>query len=605
MSEGSARRTESSAHTEPTPHDAREALEEALRLHTQGDFDAAQVRYDALLARQPDHLEAAQLSGLCLLTAGHAERAAARFRRAIELDPRRPIAHVKLGLALKMLGQVEDALIAFDRALAIDPRYFEAWMERGITQAALDRPVNALACFDHAISIEPAHPGAMSNRGDTLRRLGRIEEALACFDHALAIDPGNVDVLLNRSTALRDARRNLEALDCVERILAIDPSNTAALNNQGNARVNLRRYDDAIESFTRAIDLDPGFAGAWINLANTLVTIGRHDEARVASDRALALAPNWPSALWNAGLHDLRTGRYATGWERYEARWQMSGFSLRRYKDIPLWLGKEDLRGKRILLWHEQGLGDTIHFCRYAIMVAALGARVVLEVQASLKTLIASSFKGMIDVVAHGDRVPSFDFATPLMSLPLAFATTASTIPFAPSYLKADPVRIEAWRARLGPMRARRRIGIACAGNPKHKGDAHRSVDLGLLVPLAQYGELIIVQKDRRRGDQATLDAHPGIVNVGPSLGDFSDTAALVAQLDLVISVDTSLAHLAGALGKPVWVLLPPHSDWRWELGRDDNPWYPSARLFRQRTVGAWGELVTRVCDALAALDAE
>lgn len=582
-----------------------DALDQALRLHMAGEVGRANTLYDAILARTPRNADVLHLSGLCLLTAGEPARAADRLRESVDIAPHQPAAHVGLGRALKALGQIDEAMACFDRAMSADPRYFAAWMERGIALVELDRVHEGLADFDRAIALEPTNPGALSNRGDALRRLRRFDESLACFDHALAIDPVNIDVLLNRSAALRDARRNAEALECVERILSVDPDNVPALNNQGNAQVNLRRYQEAVRSFERAIELDPGFIAAWINLANALVTLGRHDDAKAASDHALSLAPNSPAAHWNAALLDLRAGRYATGWERYQVRWLMSGFGSRRHTHLPLWLGKEDLRGKRIVLWQEQGLGDTIQFCRYAIMVASLGAAVVLEVQPSLKALMAQSLRGIAQVIATGEPGPHCDFATPLMSLPLAFETDANTIPFAPSYLRADEARVRVWAERLGPANGRCRIGLAYTGNPKHKGDAERSLDLGMLASLTSEADFCVVQKDARPGDQATLDAHPEIRHFGSMLGDFSETAALVANLDLVISVDTSLAHLAGALGKPVWILLPKHADWRWQLERDDSPWYPSAKLFRQRKAGGWDDVVTRVREALGVFSAE
>ena len=579
-------------------------IDEALRLHMAGEIEQALALYEAILAESPDDANVMQLSGLCLIQMGQAERAAERLRASLGIDPHQPSVHVKLGMALKVLGQFDDALDCFDRALAADPRHFDAWMERGIVLVMLERPREALGCFDHAIAVVPTNVGALSNRGDTLRRLSRYEEAFACFDHALAIDPLNIDVLLNRSVTLRETRRNAESLECLQRILSIDPVNVPALNNRGNALVNLRRHEQAVQSFERVLKLDPVFVPAWINLANVLTTLGRHDEARAASDHAISLAPHSPAAHWNAALLDLRAGRFDTGWQRYEVRWKMAKFSTRRYQHLPTWLGKEDLRGKRIVLWQEQGLGDTLQFCRYAIMVAALGATVVLEVQASLKSLIAYSFQGIAHVITAHERAPECDYATPFMSLPLAFSTTANSIPFAPSYLKADPARVSQWRDTLGARTRKLRVGLAYTGNPRHRGDLDRSIDLGALASLERYAELIVVQKDARPGDQPTLAAHPAIRHFGPMLTDFSDTAALVANLDLVISVDTSLSHLAGALGKPVWVLLPAHGDWRWLRDRDDSPWYPTARLFRQRTNGDWDDVVQRVEQALEEMGA-
>ncbi|WP_413197093.1 tetratricopeptide repeat protein [Pararobbsia alpina] len=573
-----------------------------MNLRFEGKFDEASALYESLHARAPRDAHVLYESGLCLLSMGKTADAEARFRESVEIAPQAPPAHVMLGLALKTRGRLHDAIAAFDRALEFDPQYFQAWMERGLAFGALDRVNDAIASFDKAIAIEPTSLTAIGHRGDALRRAGQIDQALACFDHVLTSDPDDTVALLGRGAALSNVRRNAEALECIEPVLSLQPHNVHALNNRGNVLVNLHRYEEAIQSFERVLELDPTYIAAWINIANVLATLNRYDDAKAASDRALTLGPESPAAHWNAALIDLRAGRYDSGWERYEVRWLMTGFGAPKHRNIKQWLGKDDLKGKRIVLWHEQGLGDTIQFCRYAIMVAALGASVVLEVQPALKPLIAESFKGVAQVIGTGEAGPFCDYSTSLMSLPLAFETRAESIPFAPRYLKANPARVQAWSERLGPSQGKLRIGLACTGNPKHKGDLERSIDLGMLASISRYGELYIVQKDARQGDRATLAARPEIVHFGDALTDFGETAALVENLDVVISVDTSLAHLAGALGKPVWILLPTHADWRWQLERDDSPWYPSARLFRQRTAGAWDEVVARVCEALEGL---
>ncbi|HTJ91836.1 MAG TPA: tetratricopeptide repeat-containing glycosyltransferase family protein [Pararobbsia sp.] len=588
---------------QPTDALRSEMLDKALRLEAQGEFAQALELYDTMLTRQPLDAPVLYQSGLCLLSMALPERAADRLRESVAVEPHAPPAHVMLGVTLKALGRLHESIACMDRAIEVDPRCFSAWVERGVTQIALERPHDALSSFDKAIAIEPASLSAISYRGEALRLVDQIDQALACFDHVLAVDADHVISLLGRAATLSQARRNAEALEYLERALSIDPANMHALNNRGNVFVSLHRYEDALTSFEQALTINNGLVAAWINLANTLEALGRHDEAKAASDRALALGPESPAAHWNAALLDLRAGRYETGWERYQVRWLMSRFGTPRHRHLTLWLGKDDLRGKRIVLWQEQGFGDTIQFCRYAIMVAALGAAVVLEVQPALKRLIAESFKGIAHVVGSDEAVPACDFATPLMSLPLAFETTANTIPFLPRYLKTDPARVQSWAARLGPSRGKLRIGLACAGNPKHKGDLDRSIDLGVLASLTEVGDLFIVQKDMRAGDHATLAAHPEIVHFDDALTDFAETAALVDNLDLVISVDTSLAHLAGALGKPVWILLPALADWRWQRDRDDSPWYPSARLFRQRIGEGWGEVIDRVRGALAALE--
>ncbi|RKP47167.1 tetratricopeptide repeat protein [Pararobbsia silviterrae] len=590
--------------SQPTDAARSDLFDTALRLEAQGEFEQALAVYETILAAQPRNTRALYQSCLCLLSLARPENAVARLRETIAIEPCAPLAHVMLGIALRRLGQLHEAIAGMDRAIEVDPRCFIAWIERGITQIALECPHDALSSFDKAIAIDPASLSAISHRGEALRLLDQIDQAMACYDHVLAVDPNHMNAILGRASTLSQARRNIEALQGIERALSIDSGNKHALNNRGNLLVALRHPGEALKSFEQALAIDPGFIAAWINMANALEALGRRTEAKAASDRAVALGPESPAARWNAALLDLRAGSYESGWERYQVRWLMNRFGTPRHRHLKLWLGHEDLRGKRIVLWQEQGLGDTIQFSRYAIMVAALGAAVVLEVQPALKRLMAESFKGMAYVIGSDERAPECDFATPLMSLPLAFATAEDTIPFAPRYLKTDPTRVQSWAARLGGLKGRLRIGLACTGNPKHKGDLERSIDLATLASLTEFGDLFIVQKDMRADDHATLAAHPEIVHFGEALTDFAETAALVDNLDLVITVDTSLAHLSGALGKPVWVLLPAVPDWRWQHDRTDSPWYPSARLFRQGIGEGWGHVVQRVREALEAFEA-
>jgi hypothetical protein len=296
----------------------------------------------------------------------------------------------------------------------------------------------------------------------------------------------------------------------------------------------------------------------------------------------------------------LALGRYTEGWQPYEARRRVKGAAVLPDRQRPLWLGKESIAGKTILLYAEQGLGDTIQFCRYAALVAGQGARVILEVQPALTTLLAD-IEGPQQLVAQGDPLPDFDCHCPLLSLPLALGTRLETIPASIPYLAAQPERIAKWEAALG-QKEKPRVGIAWFGNPQNGSDRNRSMPLHRLLPLLTAGaSFVSLHHEVRAEDQTVLDARPELLHFGGGLGDFTDMAALVTRLDLVISVCTSVAHLAGALGKPVWVLLPFAPDWRWMLDRTDSPWYPTARLFRQQRIGDWDGVIRTVAEHLAA----
>jgi tetratricopeptide (TPR) repeat protein len=343
----------------------------------------------------------------------------------------------------------------------------------------------------------------------------------------------------------------------------------------------------------------PDYAEAFNNRGNALQALKRLDEALASYDKALAFKPDYAEAHWNEALLRLLTGDFSRGWAKYEWRWRNESLALStRNFSQPLWLGAAAIDGKTILLHSEQGFGDTIQFCRYVPLLAARGARVILEVPRSLQELM-TNLAGATQVISKGDSLPDFDVQCPFLSLPLAFATRLETIPSATPYLRAPVQALKNWQARLGP-KARPRIGLAWSGRPTHKNDQNRSISLRSLLALLDIeATFVSLQKDVRTDDAAVLKERDDILDFGDALKDFSDTAALISHLDLVISVDTSVAHLAGALAKPVWVLLPFLPDWRWLLDRDDSPWYPTARLFRQDNTRAWDDVIVRVHEAL------
>jgi tetratricopeptide (TPR) repeat protein len=462
-------------------------------------------------------------------------------------------------------GRHEQALANYERALSLRSGHADALNNRGSTLLALDRLDEALASYEQALAARPDFPEALSNRGSALERLGRLDEALASYERALSLRPDFVDALYNRGNALKALGRHREALASYERVLSLRPRHADALNNRGQVLKELMRFDEALSSYDAALAVEPGHTMAHCNASALLLLTG-----------------------------DLRRG-----FREYEWRWKKAAVArgLRAFAQ-PLWLGREPVGGKTILVHAEQGLGDTIQFCRYVPLLVACGARVIFEVQETLCALM-SDFAAGAEVVARGRALPAFDLHCPLLSLPLAFGTELATIPSPSAYLRAPPRRTEEWRERLRGTR-RPRIGLVWSGNPGHERDRERSIPLHTLLPLLDAEATFVgLQKDVRAADAALLKERGDILPLGAGLGDFADTAALVAVLDLVVSVDTSVAHLAGALGKPVWILLTHVPDWRWLLGRTDSPWYASARLFRQDASCTWDGVVARVRAAL------
>jgi hypothetical protein len=382
-------------------------------------------------------------------------------------------------------------------------------------------------------------------------------------------------------------------------VLAQRPEDADALSNLGLALKEMNRWEEALECCDRALLARPGFPEAANNRGFVLHDLGRWDEALASYQAAIDARPDYAEPRWNMSLLHLLRGDYARGWDLFEWRWKTEDIAPQfRAFAPPLWLGKQDIAGKTVFIHSEQGLGDTIQYARYVRNVIDRGAKVAFETPAVLQALMASSFPEA-HVIARNAPAPELDFQVPLASLPLAFGTTVETIPARVPYLAVDEARQRQWNVRLGP-RAKMRVGIAWAGNPAQRNDHNRSMAFRHLAPLLEMDfEFHCLQKDLPPGDAGALGRFPGVRRWDAELRDFADTAALANALDLVVSVDTSIAHLAGALGRPTWILLTWRADYRYLLEREDSPWYPTARLFRQTRVGDWDDVVSRVRTAL------
>ena len=504
-------------------------------------------------------------------------------------------ADLHAAVALHRAGRLAEAAPIYLSVLRAAPDRFDALHLLGVLRQQEGRSAEAAELIGAALAQRPDDPVALTNRSAALNALRRFDEAVASCDKALAVKPDHVEALNNRGLALKEMGRAHEALTSCDRALRLKPDYADAHNNRGLALQALRRPADALQSYEQALALNPSHLDALNNRGIALFDGKRLDEALACFDRALALAPNHPHAHWNRAQVLLLSGDFARGWPEHEWR-RASNPGLARTFDRPLWLGDAPVAGKTIVLHAEQGLGDTIQFCRYAPLLAARGARVVLEVQRPLVDLM-KTLAGPAAVVARGDALPDFDLHCPLLSLPLAFKTDLNTIPAEVPYLHGSSA-VTTWDTVLGITRPR--IGLVWSGNPGHKRDSARSIPFYTLLPLFDLDATFVsLQKDVRPADAAVLGQSGKVRDAADALTTFSDTAALIATLDVLITVDTSVAHLAGALGKPVWLLLPQVPDWRWLMERNDSPWYPSARLFRQDTTRVWGPVIKRVRAAL------
>jgi Flp pilus assembly protein TadD len=459
----------------------------------------------------------------------------------------------------------------------------------------------ALQNYRHAVQLKPDYAGAYTDIAILLDQQGDLPGAEDACRRAVAANPDSPRVHSNLAAVLDRQERFAEAAESCRQALARDPGLAEAHSNLAAVLWRQRDLAAAVASCRQAISINPNCAAAYCNLGTALSDQGDLAEGLRCYERVLTLQPDSAAAIYYSGLTHLLQGNFSQGWQNYEHRWRLKHMhSFRRNFPQPLWRG-EALHGARILLYPEQGLGDILQFVRYVPLVAACGGKVILEVPPTLKQLL-SGIEGATEIVVRGESLPDFSWQCPFMSLPLAFGTDLASIPAKIPYLHADPDKVQAWSQRLEGEGLR--VGLVWAGNPKHVNDCQRSLSLAQFAPVTQVPgvSFYALQKGPGAIETQSLPAGMRLIDLGPYQSDIADTAAIVANLDLVLSVDTSVAHLAGALGKPVWILLQYMPDWRWLLEREDSPWYPTARLFRQSAFNDWTPVLQRVAAELARL---
>ena len=497
-------------------------------------------------------------------------------------------------VAAHQAGDLDAAERLYRAVIDADPKTLAARANLAVVAFQRGDLAGGIAWLDASLAIEPRQAAVLSNRAEALTHLGRPEAALADYDRLLALDPGNAAAHHSRAGMLHRLGRLDEALAAVDRALELAPELAKAWSNRGAFLIQMERDEEGVASLERSVALGPADADAWYNLANGYGRLRRMDEAFSAFDRAIRLRPDFASAQWNKALALLAAGRTAEGWPLYEWRWRNPGFeTAHAVSSASVWQG-EDLAGKTLLLHFEQGFGDTLLMLRYLPLLRERGARVILGVQPALAALAAPLADRLL---ADGEAIPPHDFKAFMLSLPLAFG---GLVPTGTPYLAPPPGTEARWAARLGP-RTRRRIGLVWAGNPGQVNDHNRSLPLERIAPwLEADADFISLQKEYRPADLARLRAEPRIRDVSADLVDFGETAGLIANLDLVIAVDTAVVHLACALGKPVWVLAPYALDFRWGLEGIDSPWHPTARVFRQPRSGDWSGVLAEIRAALS-----
>ena len=621
-------------------------IELAKKLHQQGRLSEATLIYEAVLKSDPKNAESMHLLGLVAAQSGNYEIAVNWISKAIAISPANSKYHNNLGTAWVDLKQFGKAIESYDSAIQYKEDYADAYFNKGLALIQLKDWGSATLTLKQALIHQPGFFEGIYLLGNTLQELGRFEEAISTYktaitlnanyaplfynlgnafkakkqfetaienyDKSLVINPGFIDAYVNKGVALKELRHFESAIQSQDKALAIDKECAQAYSNRGNVLKELNRLEEAVADYERAISFKADYAEAYCNLAVTLDRLMLTEEAIANYEKAISFKADYVQAHWNKAIALLLLGIFQQGWKSYEWRW-LTENTAKSKKDFskPIWLGDNDITNKTILIHAEQGLGDTLQFIRYVPMVAALGATVMVEVQAPLLSLF-ENMQGISVLLKKGDPLPPFDMHCPMMSLPLAFKTALDNIPACPQFVIPE-AKIQFWSDKLG-LKTKLRVGLVWNGGFRPDQPEIWDVNERRNLPLQHLKALVGIDVEfisLQKGEPAESEFRQSVAVGwdGPlihdhvhELKDFSDTAALVMNLDLVIAVDTSTAHLAASLGKPVWLLNRYDTCWRWLLEREDSPWYPSVKIYRQASWGDWDGVMQRVREDLLEL---
>jgi tetratricopeptide (TPR) repeat protein len=586
-------------------NDVAPLFDQALALFRRGRLAEAKRIARRILADEPRHAQALHLLGVALSQQGNHTEGLRFIDAAMQIEVQSASIHNSRGNVLVALQQLDEAVASYDQAIALKSDFAEPFCNRGAALQELKRFDEALASYDKAIALNPDYAEAFCNRGLALQELKRFDEALASYDKAIALNPDYAQAFYNRGLGFQRLKRFDEALMNYDKAIALKSDFAEALCNRGSVLEELKRLEEALASYDQAIALKPNVAEAFYSRGIVLHELKRFDEALASYDQAIALKPDYAEGFWNRALGMLLLGRYEEGWRDYEWRWVAKDFPSRRPDlQLPAWQG-EDLSGRHLLVLGEQGLGDTIQFVRYLPLLAERKCKVTFLAPAKLVRLLRRSLQ-TVEIVTELTADREIDFYVPLMSLPLRFNTTPASVPHKLPYLRAEAELEARWQAQVGAHGFK--IGIAWQGNPCSKIDKGRSIALEQFVPLSRVPGVRMISLQKHVGlDQlsglskdAALESLGDAFDSGPDA--FIDTAAVMTNLNMVITADTSIAHLAGAMGRPTWVALKHVPDWRWLLDREDCPWYPTMRLFRQPRRDDWASVFARINQELKSL---
>ena len=579
-------------------------LQHGFALDSAGQIEQAKSIYEAILKLNPKHFHALQLLGAIAVQTQQWDKALKLLTDALAINNTSASVYNNRGIVLQELKRLEEALASYNKAIEYKRDFIDAYSNRGIVLQELKRYEEALVSYDKAIGFKHDFAEAYYNRGIVLNELKRKKDALLSYEKAIEFKRDFAEAYLNRGIALKEINRFEDSLASYDKSIEFKHNYAEAYSNRGNVLKELMRLEEALLSYDKAIEIDSDHAEAYYNRGVVLKTLKRFEESLACYDKAIELNLEYNEAHWNKSLLLLTLGDFENGWKLYAYRWKYSLIDSYRNFKQPLWLGDNDISHKTILIHAEQGLGDTLQFIRYVPMVAALGATVMVEVQAPLLSLFLN-MQGISVLLKQGDSLPPFDVHCPMMSLPLAFKTTLDTVPACPQFVIPE-AKTQFWSDKLG-SKAIPRVGLVWNGGFRPDQPEIWDVNERRNLPLQQLKALVGIDVEfisLQKGEPAESEFRQTVASGwdGPvihdhviELKDFSDTAALVMNLDLVIAVDTSTAHLAASIGKPVWLLNRYDTCWRWLVDREDSPWYPSIKIYRQTSSGDWDSVLQKV----------
>jgi len=579
---------------------AEKTLAEVIDDHQAGKLDLAEAGYRNLLLENPDNADAIHLLGVIFFQKSNLDEARDHLVHAIALNRRVALYHANLGRIEKARGEITSAIAAYRQSLILTPE--QADINSDMAAALVDAGdyAEALKYSEHALKLQPRFVAATFNRGMALVGLGDLKAAAHAFEQAVQLDDRYIDAWFQLARVYHNNGCLKEAEATYRKVISIAPGHCESLCNLGNILRASGHLSDALMCYDQALVLMPDLAEVHSNKGVALQELGRREEAIFCYRRAIDLDPDDAEAHRNLSMALLQGGEFKEGWKEFEWRWQTRHFAgLKRQWNKPQWAG-EPLNGQTIVVHAEQGFGDSFQFCRYIPLLVERGARVILEaphvVQGVLGTL-----NGIEELVTPGERLPAFDIHIPMMSLPGVFGTTSEIVPAPDDYLSVPPEAEQDWRGKIEIAEGVLRIGLVWKGRSEHGANLWRSPGLEVFRPLLTRDQFKFYSLQKNDGETDLRAAGMGdrIVDLHNDLNSFSDTAAVINQLDLVITPDTSVAHLSGALGCPTWIVLPHVAEWRWGVGREDCPWYPSARLFRQPSPGDWDGVIEHLASEL------